>query len=84
MRNKMTRLTNSSAIVSYTRTLGVGGFFLGLLIGLICFTASLVATRIVSEIVLSIFVIRDTLAANGTIFSRYYINVGRRVIRTSH
>ncbi|KAN0006752.1 hypothetical protein ACTFIU_004943 [Dictyostelium citrinum] len=48
-------------IVLFTRDLGAGGFFLGLLYGTLYFIGFILAARIVSEIVLSIFDIRDNI-----------------------
>ncbi|KAM9982657.1 hypothetical protein ACTFIZ_007193 [Dictyostelium cf. discoideum] len=48
-------------IVLFTRDLGAGGFFLGLLYGTLYFISFILAARIVSEIVLSIFDIRDNI-----------------------
>ena len=64
-RNKNNISNSCSCIVSFTKALGAGGFFLGLLVGAIYFLLSIIASRIVSEVVLSVFVIRDSIAANG-------------------
>jgi len=53
-------------IVYWTYALGVGGFFLGFLLGLITFTFTLFMLRISSEVILSIFVIRDATDSAAT------------------
>ncbi|KAK5582869.1 hypothetical protein RB653_004458 [Dictyostelium firmibasis] len=48
-------------IVIFTKELGAGGFFLGLLYGTLYFISFILVARIGSEIVLSIFDIRDNV-----------------------
>jgi len=49
-------------IILYTKALGAGGFFLGLLYGLLLAFFTVIGTRLVLELALSVFSIRDHLA----------------------
>jgi hypothetical protein len=56
-------------IVIETIAMGAGGFFLGLLFGLLSFFFIIISGRVACELVLSVFSIRDNIA-NPTIHAR--------------
>jgi len=68
-------------VVSTTIALGVGGFFLGFFVGVIVLIFGLLSTRVGCELVLSVFVIRDSIdtLASSPVSNRPPSSVGGNI-----